>query len=155
MKSSLSQCVEAIEEVGNRLSNWLSFFKSYCFYNLGASSSSRVNILLTHPSYVSSSFRIKQESKEDIKKEFKVEPSEEIKKEPMEDLKDEHKEEQMDETPMEIDSSSLTDTASKKHAGVLLESVIKKLIEDDFINGNDTFSFGETAYSVIYKLLMK
>ena len=26
MKSSLSQCVEAIEEVGNRLSNWLSFF---------------------------------------------------------------------------------------------------------------------------------
>ena len=33
--------------------------------------------------------------------------------------------------------------------------VMKKLIEDDFINGNDTFSFGETAYSVIYKLLMK
>lgn len=96
---------------------------------LGASSSYHVDVLLTHPSYVSSSLRIKQEHKDNVKKE-------EVKEEP--DTEGPIK--------MEIDPSSLTDTVSKKHAGALLDSVVKKLIDDDFIK--DTISFGGTKYLV-------
>lgn len=79
---------------------------------------------------MSSSLRIKQEHTEDkVKKE-------QVKEEPIE----------KEAIKMEIDSSSLTDTVSKKHAGILLESVVKKLIDDEFIK--DTFSFGGTKYLV-------
>lgn len=93
-------------------------------FRRGAASSFHVDILLTHPMYVSSSFKIKSEPTTEVKNEPKSEPSEVI----------------------ETELPNKNETASNH----LLENVIKRLLEKEFLT--DTFALGGTKFNGVCQL---
>jgi DNA polymerase/3'-5' exonuclease PolX len=92
-------------------------------------SSYHIDVLLTHPWYHSAITRIKQEAT--IKEETAIA----VVEQPERDKK----------ADSELDPHSLVDSINKKHAAILLDKVVAKLIGTQFLT--DTFSFGGTKYT--------